>query len=53
MTEQEKTLRDRFAMAAMQALLSDYRVSHYSDSYEDICNKAYLIADAMLKVRKL
>lgn len=55
MTEQEKVLRDRFATAAMQALIpvinSDSEIRIFDPT--DICEEAYQIADAMLKARKL
>lgn len=43
-----KTLRDQFAMAAMQGLLA----SGDSWSYNDISHDAYSIADAMLAERE-
>ncbi len=42
------TLRDQFAMAALQAFCHEY----VHDNSEDIADKCYTLADAMLKQRK-
>lgn len=48
----EKTLRDEFAMAALNSILSD-RLKNYLQDYEnDIETECYKIADAMLEARK-
>ena len=44
----EKTLRDEFAMAAMQAL-----ITHYGDEGVGCAQSAYAIADAMMKQREV
>jgi hypothetical protein len=53
MTEQAKTLRDEFAMAALQGLL--YLVAHkghdVARSHEGAAQEAYRLADAMLAER--
>ncbi|MFZ9273433.1 MAG: hypothetical protein ACO24B_08490 [Ilumatobacteraceae bacterium] len=45
---QPATLRDQFAMAALQAFCHEY----VHDNSEDIADKCYTLADAMLKQRK-
>lgn len=57
----ETQLRDRFAMAAMQSLLSTSPLSYAEDKREDETNaqlnyiviESYRIADAMMQERKL
>jgi hypothetical protein len=44
------TLRDYFAAAAMQGLLTSEIVGDYSNKH--VANIAYMIADAMLEERK-
>ena len=44
------TLRDQFAMAAMQGMLAQYRLK---DTQENFAKAAYSQADAMLKARAL
>lgn len=45
------TLRDKFAMAAMQGFCAN-RIYHHRQSWgEDIASDAYIVADAMLKER--
>lgn len=46
---QEKTLRDEFAMAALQGL---YSSEYCEQSYEALAEMAYRQADAMLIMRK-
>lgn len=48
-TEQELVLRDRFALAAMQALIGTFAHGY---SVAGLCRSAYGHADAMLKARK-
>lgn len=48
-TEAE-TLRDKFAMAAVQGILDGSARSHRD--YEDIAIDSYVLADLMLKARK-
>jgi hypothetical protein len=48
MTEQEKVLRDRFAAAAMQALIKLNLAGHK----QDLCKEAYKFADFMLITRR-
>lgn len=45
------TLRDRFAMAAMQGLISSTAPGE-SYFYDPLAGEAYAIADAMLEARK-
>ena len=45
------TLRDYFAAAAMQGLLTSEIVGDYSNKH--VANIAYMIADAMLEEREL
>lgn len=47
MTDQ-KTLRDEFAMAALQGLLADTQIRQ---SWQDFAKDAYTIADAMMAER--
>lgn len=50
--EQEKlTLRDRFAMAALQGIMADSK-NFEDDSIEDTANWAYRVAKAMIKERE-
>lgn len=51
-TELPKTLRDEFAMAAMQALVSDPLTRGVSDKAEIIATTSYAVADAMLAARQ-
>ena len=49
------TLRDYFATAAMQALITgpERKAFHYDhDLNEAICDRAYIIADTMLESRE-
>jgi hypothetical protein len=48
MTEEEKVWRDRFAAAAMQALLT----AQWYEDIADLTAFAYKVADSMLKARK-
>lgn len=45
------TLRDRFAIGALQGWLAD-RNNHDEQSWNTIANSCYVAADAMLKARK-
>lgn len=47
--QSEKTLRDEFAMAAIQGLLSDNDVSF--ETNKEIATACYALADAMMKAR--
>ena len=44
------TLRDYFATAAMQAILTNYKIEHCDDFV--VANCAYQMADFMLKARE-
>lgn len=47
------TVRDRFAVAAMNAIIQVYDKSGFQPSApDDIAERAYLYADAMLKARQ-
>lgn len=51
MTDQkteQKTLRDEFAMAALQGMLADTQVRQ---SWQDFAKDSYELADAMLAAR--
>lgn len=53
MTDQkteQKTLRDEFAMAALQGMLADTQVRQ---SWQDFAKDSYELADAMLAARPL
>lgn len=45
-----KTLRDEFAMAALPRFLRSQ--AKQSWSLEEVCEKAYMVADAMMKARE-
>jgi hypothetical protein len=47
---QDITLRDYFAAAAMQGLLTSEIVGEYSNTH--VANIAYMVADAMIEERK-
>lgn len=47
---EKPTLRDRFAMAALPALLTYYMAEY--QSYNGVQKEAYNLADAMLKARE-
>ncbi|HAE65718.1 MAG TPA: hypothetical protein DCG77_00480 [Sphingobacterium sp.] len=47
--QEEKILRDQFAMQAMNGILMHYG---FRENNELLAKNAYLIADAMLKARK-
>ena len=49
MTEDQKTLRDEFAMAALPSLASRHRADV---AWAEIAPTAYKIADAMMEARK-
>lgn len=44
------TLRDKFAMAALTALIEPWEIAH--NKPEDISGRAYQYADAMMGARK-
>jgi len=48
-TGEGMTLRDYFAAAALQGMLSDNRIN---DSFENLSDVSYKCADAMLKARE-
>lgn len=46
------TLRDQFAMAALQGLCAQTQIHAMSHRSEDTASKAYRLADAMMDARK-
>lgn len=50
--QREVTLRDQFAMAAMEGLISQSKGTAYDSSKSDGARWAYEIADAMLAERE-
>lgn len=46
------TLRDQFAMAALQACLTGIATRAEIVGWEELCAMCYEIADAMMKARK-
>ena len=51
-TEQGMTLRDYFAVKAMQAILSEDPDYHQTYQYLDLADFSYQVADALLKERQ-
>lgn len=50
--KQGMTLRDRYAIAAMQADYQAVSARGGCELYSDIAERAYIMADAMLKARE-
>lgn len=46
------TLRDQFAMSALQGILSTQNIDSMCYSHEDVVKGAYKVADIMLNVRQ-
>ncbi len=54
LSDEHLSLRDRFAIAAIQGMLSAERISSHDgfQSYKDMAAQAYIMADAMLTARE-